>query len=108
MYRVRLRIIDPSWGEALPAVYPKPPNVPRPHPFVVEPNFDASNLERTETPRSKSPQQGLQQLWGLAITYDLVRLETLQVANRLKLPRHGSTSDTHGPCRDGLSYWPWA
>ena len=43
-------------------------------------------LERSETLRSKSPQRVLQELWGLAIAYNLVRLEMLQVANRLQLP----------------------
>jgi hypothetical protein len=43
-------------------------------------------LERLETLRSKSPQRVLQELWGLAIAYNLVRLEMLQVATRLKLP----------------------
>ena len=43
-------------------------------------------LERLETLRSKSPQRVLQELWGLAIAYNLVRLEMLQVANRLRLP----------------------
>lgn len=43
-------------------------------------------LERLETLRSKSPQRVLQELWGLAIAYNLVRLEMLQVAERLKLP----------------------
>lgn len=43
-------------------------------------------LERSETLRSKSPQRVLQELWGLAIAYNLVRLEMLHVANRLNLP----------------------
>jgi hypothetical protein len=42
-------------------------------------------LERRETLRSKSPQRVLQELWGLAIAYNLVRLEMLHVANRLNL-----------------------
>lgn len=43
-------------------------------------------LERIETLRSKTPQNVLQELWGLAIAYNLVRLEMLQVADRLRLP----------------------
>ena len=43
-------------------------------------------LERTETLRSKAPQRVLQKLWGLGIAYNLVRLEMLRVANRLRLP----------------------
>lgn len=43
-------------------------------------------LERIETLRSKAPQRVLQELWGLGIAYNLVRLEMLHVANRLDLP----------------------
>jgi len=43
-------------------------------------------LERIETLRSKAPQRVLQELWGLAIAYNLVRLEMLHVANHLTLP----------------------
>jgi hypothetical protein len=43
-------------------------------------------LERIETLRSKSPQNVLQELWGLGIAYNLVRLEMLRVANQLNLP----------------------
>ncbi len=43
-------------------------------------------LERLETLRSKTPQRVLQELWGLGIAYNLVRLEMLQVANQLNLP----------------------
>ncbi len=43
-------------------------------------------LERIETLRSKAPQRVLQELWGLSIAYNLVRLEMLRVADRLKLP----------------------
>lgn len=43
-------------------------------------------LERIETLRSKAPQRILQELWGLAIAYNLVRQEMLRVANRLDLP----------------------
>jgi hypothetical protein len=57
--------------------------------WELEIGFDevkTHTLERTETLRSKSPQRVLQELWGLAIAYNLVRLEMLQVANRLQLP----------------------
>jgi hypothetical protein len=43
-------------------------------------------LERLETLRSKAPHRILQELWGLAIAYNLVRLEMLHVANQLHLP----------------------
>ena len=36
--------------------------------------------------RSKTPQSVLQELWGLGIAYNLVRLEMLQVATQLNLP----------------------
>lgn len=57
--------------------------------WELEIGFDevkTHTLERIETLRSKSPQRVLQELWGLAIAYNLVRLEMLQVANRLGLP----------------------
>ena len=38
------------------------------------------------TLRSKAPQRVLQELWGLGIAYNLVRLEMLHVANRRHLP----------------------
>ncbi len=57
--------------------------------WELEIGFDEVNthtLERTETLRSKAPQRVLQELWGLGIAYNLVRLEMLHVANRLHLP----------------------
>lgn len=57
--------------------------------WEVEVGFDevkTHTLERTETLRSKAPQRVLQELWGLAIAYNLVRLEMLHVATRLNLP----------------------
>ncbi len=41
-------------------------------------------LERSETLRSKTPERICQELWGLAIAYNLVRLEMSNVAQRLK------------------------
>lgn len=57
--------------------------------WELEIGFDevkTHTLERTETLRSKAPQRVLQELWGLAIAYNLVRLEMLHVATRLNLP----------------------
>jgi len=57
--------------------------------WELELGFDeikTHTLERTETLRSKAPDRILQELWGLAIAYNLVRLEMLQVAQRLRLP----------------------
>lgn len=57
--------------------------------WELELGFDevkTHTLERTETLRSKAPQRVLQELWGLGIAYNLVRLEMLHVANRLHLP----------------------
>ena len=42
-------------------------------------------LERQETLRSRSSRQVIQELWGLAIGYNLVRLEMQRVAERAKL-----------------------
>src|SRR4029077_1020667 len=42
-------------------------------------------LERCETLRSKTPDRVLQEVWGLAIAYNLVRLEIYHVAQRLGL-----------------------
>lgn len=57
--------------------------------WELEIGFDevkTHTLERIETLRSKAPQRVLQELWGLGIAYNLVRLEMLHVANRLNLP----------------------
>jgi hypothetical protein len=57
--------------------------------WELEIGFDeikTHTFERAETLRSKSPQRILQELWGLAIAYNLVRLEMAHVANRLRLP----------------------
>ena len=44
-------------------------------------------LERSEAHlRSKAPDRVLQELWGLAIAYNLVRLEIAHVADQLQLP----------------------
>ncbi len=57
--------------------------------WELEISFDelkTHTLERTETLRSKTPDRILQELWGLAIAYNLVRVEMLHVANQLDLP----------------------
>ena len=43
-------------------------------------------LEREETLRSKSPSSVTQELWGIFIAYNLVRLEMERVASELHLP----------------------
>jgi hypothetical protein len=57
--------------------------------WELEIGFDeikTHTLERTETLRSKTPDRLLQEIWGLAIAYNLVRLEMLKVAERLRVP----------------------
>lgn len=57
--------------------------------WELEIGFDevkTHTLERAETLRSKTPERICQELWGLGIAYNLVRLEMLHVAQRLKLP----------------------
>jgi hypothetical protein len=43
-------------------------------------------LEREEALRSRAPERVLQEIWGLAIAYNLVRLHMQHVAQRLSLP----------------------
>jgi hypothetical protein len=43
-------------------------------------------MDRQETTRSKSPRGVAQELWGLALAYNLVRLEAERLAAELKLP----------------------
>jgi len=43
-------------------------------------------LEREETLRSRAPERVLQEVWGLAIAYNLVRLHMQHVAHGLSLP----------------------
>lgn len=43
-------------------------------------------LERLETLRSKSPRAVAQELWGLLLAYNLIRLEIERVAAELKVP----------------------
>lgn len=73
-----------------PTAYPAPEIVELYHErWELELGFDEVKthaLERTETLRSKAPQRVLQELWGLGIAYNLVRLEMLHVATRLRLP----------------------
>jgi hypothetical protein len=57
--------------------------------WELEIGFDeikTHTLERTETLRSKSPDRVLQELWGVALAYNLVRLQMLHVADQLGLP----------------------
>jgi len=56
--------------------------------WELELGFDeikTHTLERTETLRSKTPDRVLQEIWGLAIAYNLVRLEIFRVAQHLNL-----------------------
>ena len=43
-------------------------------------------LERLETIRSKSPAAVAQEMWGLLLTYNLVRLEMERIADELGVP----------------------
>lgn len=43
-------------------------------------------LERLETIRSKSPSSVTQEMWGVLIAYNLVRLEMERIADELKVP----------------------
>lgn len=45
-----------------------------------------TNLRREETTRSKSPRGVAQELWGLAIAYNLVRFEAERVADEAGVP----------------------
>lgn len=57
--------------------------------WELEIGFDeikTHTLERCETLRSKASVGVLQELWGLAIAYNLVRLEMLRVAQHLRSP----------------------
>jgi len=43
-------------------------------------------LDREETTRSKSPRGVAQELWGLALAYNLVRLEAERLAEEIRIP----------------------
>lgn len=56
--------------------------------WELEVGFDelkTHTLERAEALRSKTPERICQELWGLAIAYNLVRLQMLRVAEQLDL-----------------------
>jgi hypothetical protein len=57
--------------------------------WELELGFDeikTHTLEREEALRSRAPERVLQEVWGLAITYNLVRLHMQHVAQRAGLP----------------------
>lgn len=57
--------------------------------WELELGFDevkTHTLEREEALRSRTPERVRQELWGLAIGYNLVRLEMERAARKLKLP----------------------
>ena len=57
--------------------------------WELELGFDevkTHTLEREEALRSRAPERVRQELWGLAIGYNLVRLEMERVAEKLQLP----------------------
>ena len=57
--------------------------------WELELGFDETKthtLERHETLRSQSPQRVCQEIWGLAIGYNLVRVEIAHVARAIDLP----------------------
>ena len=56
--------------------------------WELELSFDelkTHTLERAETLRSKTPAQVRQEVWGLALGYNLVRLAMAQVAERARV-----------------------
>ena len=73
-----------------PAAYPAPEIVTLYHErWEIELGFDevkTHTLEREEALRSKTPARIAQELWGLAIGYNLVRLAMARVAGRLGVP----------------------
>jgi len=57
--------------------------------WELEVGFDevkTHTLEREEALRSRTPERVRQEIWGLAIGYNLVRLEMERAARKLKLP----------------------
>jgi len=59
--------------------------------WEIELGFDETKthtLERQETRRSQSPERVAQEIWGLAIAYNLVRYEMYQVAAGRGLPAY--------------------
>jgi hypothetical protein len=73
-----------------PEIYPAQEIVALYHErWELEMGFDeikTHTLERAETLRSKTPERVLQELWGLLLAYNLVRLQMLHVADKLQLP----------------------
>jgi Insertion element 4 transposase N-terminal/Transposase DDE domain len=53
---------------------------------VVFDEIKTHTLEREETLRSRTPERIRQELWGLALAYNLVRLEMEHAAQRIGLP----------------------
>jgi hypothetical protein len=75
-----------------PLAFPRPEIVELYHQrWEIEIGFDETKthtLERQETLRSQNPQRVAQEIWGLAIAYNLVRYEMYQVATREGVPAH--------------------
>jgi hypothetical protein len=75
-----------------PQVFPRPEIAPLYHQrWEIELGFDETKthtLERQETLRSQSPERVAQEIWGLAIAYNLVRYEMYQVAAGCGLPAY--------------------
>lgn len=73
-----------------PATYPATELIALYHErWEIELGFDevkTHTLERAEALRSKTPARIAQELWGLAIGYNLVRLAMARVAGRIGLP----------------------
>lgn len=75
-----------------PRAFPRPEIAELYHQrWEIELGFDETKthtLERQETLRSRNPERVAQEIWGLAIAYNLVRYEMSQVATRNGLPAH--------------------
>lgn len=63
-------------------------------------------LERLETIRSKSPESVAQEMWGLLIAYNLVRLEMERIADELKVPP--TRISFVAALRHFVEQWVWA
>jgi hypothetical protein len=75
-----------------PRAFPRPEIVDLYHQrWEIELGFDETKthtLDRQETLRSQTPERVAQEIWGLAIAYNLVRYEMYQVATRAGCPAH--------------------
>ncbi len=77
--------------------------------WELELGFDeikTHTLEREEALRSRAPERVRQELWGLAIAYNLVRLHMEHVAEQIRLPPQRISY--RGALRFLRDFWGWA